>query len=36
MVPHIRVEEKLHELVGADGQVLAVTAVPDEKKGEQA
>ena len=35
MVPHIRVEEKLHELLGADGQVLAVTAVPDEKKGER-
>lgn len=35
MVPHIRVEEKLHELAGADGQVLAVTAVPDEKKGER-
>jgi acyl-[acyl-carrier-protein]-phospholipid O-acyltransferase / long-chain-fatty-acid--[acyl-carrier-protein] ligase len=35
MVPHIRVEEKLQELVGADGQVLAVTAIPDEKKGER-
>jgi acyl-[acyl-carrier-protein]-phospholipid O-acyltransferase / long-chain-fatty-acid--[acyl-carrier-protein] ligase len=35
MVPHIRVEEKLHELLGADGQVLAVTAIPDEKKGER-
>jgi acyl-[acyl-carrier-protein]-phospholipid O-acyltransferase / long-chain-fatty-acid--[acyl-carrier-protein] ligase len=35
MVPHIRVEEKLQELTGADGQVLAVTAVPDEKKGER-
>jgi acyl-[acyl-carrier-protein]-phospholipid O-acyltransferase / long-chain-fatty-acid--[acyl-carrier-protein] ligase len=35
MVPHIRVEEKLHELAGAEGQVLAVTAVPDEKKGER-
>lgn len=35
MVPHIRVEEKLHELVGADQQVLAVTAIPDEKKGER-
>jgi acyl-[acyl-carrier-protein]-phospholipid O-acyltransferase / long-chain-fatty-acid--[acyl-carrier-protein] ligase len=35
MVPHIRVEEKLHELIGADGQVLAVTAIPDEKKGER-
>ncbi len=35
MVPHIRLEEKLQELAGADGQVLAVTAVPDEKKGER-
>jgi acyl-[acyl-carrier-protein]-phospholipid O-acyltransferase/long-chain-fatty-acid--[acyl-carrier-protein] ligase len=35
MVPHIRVEEKLHELLEADGQVLAVTAIPDEKKGEK-
>ena len=35
MVPHIRVEEKLHELLAADGPVLAVTAIPDEKKGER-
>jgi acyl-[acyl-carrier-protein]-phospholipid O-acyltransferase/long-chain-fatty-acid--[acyl-carrier-protein] ligase len=35
MVPHIRVEEKLHELLEADGQILAVTAIPDEKKGER-
>src|SRR5262249_58908167 len=35
MVPHIKVEEKLHELLEADGQVLAVTAIPDEKKGER-
>ena len=35
MVPHIKVEEKLHELLQADGQVLAVTAIPDEKKGER-
>jgi acyl-[acyl-carrier-protein]-phospholipid O-acyltransferase / long-chain-fatty-acid--[acyl-carrier-protein] ligase len=35
MVPHIRVEETLHELIGADGQVLAVTAIADEKKGER-
>jgi acyl-[acyl-carrier-protein]-phospholipid O-acyltransferase / long-chain-fatty-acid--[acyl-carrier-protein] ligase len=35
MVPHIKVEEKLHELLVADGQVLAVTAIPDEKKGEK-
>ena len=35
MVPHIRVEETLHELIAADGQALAVTAIPDEKKGER-
>jgi acyl-[acyl-carrier-protein]-phospholipid O-acyltransferase/long-chain-fatty-acid--[acyl-carrier-protein] ligase len=35
MVPHIKVEEKLHELLEADGQVLAVTAIPDERKGER-
>jgi acyl-[acyl-carrier-protein]-phospholipid O-acyltransferase / long-chain-fatty-acid--[acyl-carrier-protein] ligase len=35
MVPHIKVEETLHDLLHADGQVLAVTAIPDEKKGER-
>lgn len=35
MVPHIRIEEKLHELAGTTEQVFAVTAVPDEKKGER-
>jgi len=35
MVPHIKVEEKLHELLQSDGQVLAITAIPDEKKGER-
>src|SRR5271165_262962 len=35
MVPHIKVEEKLHELMEADGQVLAVTAISDDKKGER-
>jgi acyl-[acyl-carrier-protein]-phospholipid O-acyltransferase / long-chain-fatty-acid--[acyl-carrier-protein] ligase len=35
MVPHIKIEERLHELLEADGQVLAVTAIPDEKKGER-
>lgn len=35
MVPHIKIEEKLHELIDADGQLLAVTAIPDEKKGER-
>ena len=35
MVPHIKVEEKLHELAGATEQTFAVTGVPDEKKGER-
>jgi acyl-[acyl-carrier-protein]-phospholipid O-acyltransferase/long-chain-fatty-acid--[acyl-carrier-protein] ligase len=35
MVPHVKVEEKLHELAGATGQCFAVTGVPDEKKGER-
>jgi acyl-[acyl-carrier-protein]-phospholipid O-acyltransferase/long-chain-fatty-acid--[acyl-carrier-protein] ligase len=35
MVPHIRVEEKLHEAAGASEQVFVVTAVPDEKRGER-
>jgi acyl-[acyl-carrier-protein]-phospholipid O-acyltransferase/long-chain-fatty-acid--[acyl-carrier-protein] ligase len=35
MVPHIRIEEKLHELAGIAEQVFAVTSLPDEKKGER-
>jgi acyl-[acyl-carrier-protein]-phospholipid O-acyltransferase/long-chain-fatty-acid--[acyl-carrier-protein] ligase len=35
MVPHIRIEERLHELADATEQVFAVTALPDEKKGER-
>ncbi len=35
MVPHVRVEEKLHELAGALEQTFVVTGVPDEKKGER-
>ncbi len=35
MVPHIKVEDKLHELSGSTEQTFAVTAVPDEKKGER-
>jgi acyl-[acyl-carrier-protein]-phospholipid O-acyltransferase/long-chain-fatty-acid--[acyl-carrier-protein] ligase len=35
MVPHIRVEEKLHELAGTLEQTFVVTAAPDEKKGER-
>jgi len=35
MVPHIKVEEKLHELAGVTEQTFAVAGVPDEKKGER-
>jgi acyl-[acyl-carrier-protein]-phospholipid O-acyltransferase/long-chain-fatty-acid--[acyl-carrier-protein] ligase len=35
MVPHIKVEEKLQEIAQASEQVFAVTAIPDEKKGER-
>jgi acyl-[acyl-carrier-protein]-phospholipid O-acyltransferase/long-chain-fatty-acid--[acyl-carrier-protein] ligase len=35
MVPHIRLEEKLHELIGLTDQVFAVAGVPDKKKGER-
>jgi acyl-[acyl-carrier-protein]-phospholipid O-acyltransferase / long-chain-fatty-acid--[acyl-carrier-protein] ligase len=35
MVPHIKIEDKLHEIAGAAEQIFAVTAVPDEKKGER-
>jgi len=34
MVPHGKVEDSLHEAAGSDVQVFAVTAVPDERKGE--
>ncbi|MCX5771570.1 MAG: AMP-binding protein, partial [Candidatus Hydrogenedentes bacterium] len=35
MVPHGKVEEVLHELLGAPEQVLAVTGVPDQARGER-
>jgi acyl-[acyl-carrier-protein]-phospholipid O-acyltransferase/long-chain-fatty-acid--[acyl-carrier-protein] ligase len=35
MVPHIKVEEKLHDLAGATEQTFVVAGVPDEKKGER-
>lgn len=35
MVPHIKVEEKLHELAGLTEQTFVVTGLPDEKKGER-
>jgi acyl-[acyl-carrier-protein]-phospholipid O-acyltransferase / long-chain-fatty-acid--[acyl-carrier-protein] ligase len=35
MVPHVKVEERLHELAEAPDQRLVVTGVPDGKKGER-
>jgi acyl-[acyl-carrier-protein]-phospholipid O-acyltransferase / long-chain-fatty-acid--[acyl-carrier-protein] ligase len=35
MVPHVKVEDKLHELIGAMDQTFVVTGVPDEKRGEK-
>jgi len=35
MVPHVKVEETLHELAETAEQVFVVSAVPDEKKGER-
>jgi len=35
MVPHIKIEEKLHELVDVTEQTFVVSSVPDEKKGER-
>jgi acyl-[acyl-carrier-protein]-phospholipid O-acyltransferase/long-chain-fatty-acid--[acyl-carrier-protein] ligase len=35
MVPHIKVEDLLQDLVGASEQTFVVTAIPDEKKGER-
>jgi acyl-[acyl-carrier-protein]-phospholipid O-acyltransferase / long-chain-fatty-acid--[acyl-carrier-protein] ligase len=35
MVPHLKIEEKLHELAGAAEQTFVVMGVPDEKKGER-
>jgi len=35
MVPHIRIEEKLHQLAGVIDRTFAVTAIPDPKRGEK-
>jgi acyl-[acyl-carrier-protein]-phospholipid O-acyltransferase/long-chain-fatty-acid--[acyl-carrier-protein] ligase len=35
MVPHIKVEEKLHDLAGVTEHSFVVTSAPDEKKGER-
>lgn len=35
MVPHLAIEEAYHKALDATEQVVAVTSVPDEKKGEE-
>ena len=35
MVPHIKIEDKLHELACVTEQVFAVASLPDEKRGER-
>lgn len=35
MVPHQRVEDELHGILGVSERVFAVTAIPDERKGER-
>ena len=35
MVPHIRVEEMLHEMASATEELFVVTGVPGQKKGER-
>lgn len=35
MVPHGKIEEEIHKILGKDEQVVVITGVPDEKKGEK-
>lgn len=35
MVPHVRVEDELHTILGTADRVFAIVGVPDEKKGEK-
>jgi len=35
MVPHLKIEDRLHELAAATEQTFVVTGVPDDKKGER-
>lgn len=35
MVPHIKIEEKLHQLAGVIDRTFVVSSVPDEKRGEK-
>jgi len=35
MVPHVKIEEAIHQIIGATETICAVTSVADEKKGER-
>ncbi|CAN5501253.1 N/A [soil metagenome] len=35
MVPHLAVEQEILKAIGSDEQILSVTSVPDEKRGER-
>lgn len=35
MIPHIKIEEEIHDCLSAEGMVATVTAVPDDAKGER-
>ena len=36
MVPHVRIEDEIQRIIGKDDEVwVAVTATPDERKGER-
>lgn len=35
MVPHLRIEDELHSIIGTAERVFAVVGLPDEKKGEK-
>src|SRR5207302_1764115 len=35
MVPHQKIEDELHHILGTNERVCVVTAIPDERKGER-
>jgi acyl-[acyl-carrier-protein]-phospholipid O-acyltransferase/long-chain-fatty-acid--[acyl-carrier-protein] ligase len=35
MVPHQKIEDELHEILGTNDRICVVTAVPDDRKGER-
>lgn len=35
MVPHVRIENEMHKIIGTADRVFAIVGIPDEKKGER-